>query len=119
MAKRRRRRNWTDEEKIEICRQTTVPGVSVSRVARRYDVNANQVFNWLKDPRFKPDTAEEDTEPPVFLPVEVVPVEEPEPVCDPDRETVVEVTLSNGRSLRLSGTFDPDIVARLIRRLDE
>ena len=61
MAKRRRRRNWTDEEKIEICRQTTVPGVSVSRVARRYDVNANQVFNWLKDPRFKPDTAEEDT----------------------------------------------------------
>ena len=35
-----------------ICAQTRVPGVSVSQVARRYSVNANQVFNWLKDPRF-------------------------------------------------------------------
>lgn len=119
MAKRRRRRNWTDEEKIEICRQTTVPGVSVSRVARRYDVNANQVFNWLKDPRFIPDTADEGVQPPVFLPVEIVPEEEPEPVEDPDREASVEVTLSNGRRVRLCGAFDPDIVARLIRRLDE
>nr|WP_259965731.1 transposase [Leisingera aquaemixtae] len=34
-----------------ICAQTRVPGVSVSQVARRYDVNANQVFNWLKEPR--------------------------------------------------------------------
>ena len=32
-----------------ICGQTRVQGVSVSQVARRYDVNANQVFNWLKD----------------------------------------------------------------------
>lgn len=119
MAKRRGRRNWTDEEKIEICCQTTVPGVSASRVARRYDVSANQVFNWLKDPRFKPDGAEEDTEPPVILPIKVVPDEELEPVHDRDRETALEITLSNGRNLRVSGTFDPDIVARLIRRLDE
>jgi transposase len=32
-----------------ICAQTRVRGVSVSQVARRYDVNANQVFNWLKE----------------------------------------------------------------------
>jgi len=34
--------------------QTRVPGVSVSQVARRYDVNANMVFKWLRDPRFMP-----------------------------------------------------------------
>ncbi|UWQ41635.1 transposase [Leisingera aquaemixtae] len=51
MAKRRRRRNWSEDEKRMICAQTRVPGVSVSQVARRYDVNANQVFNWLKEPR--------------------------------------------------------------------
>jgi transposase len=28
--------------------ETLVPGASVSRVARRYDVNANQVFHWRK-----------------------------------------------------------------------
>ena len=34
-----------------ICGQTRVPGVSVSQVARRYDVNANLVFAWLRDSR--------------------------------------------------------------------
>jgi len=38
--------------------QTRVRSVSVSQVARRYDVNANMVFKWLRDPRFKP--AEDD-----------------------------------------------------------
>lgn len=52
MAKRRRRRNWSDSEKRMICAQTRFPGIPVSQVARRYDVNANQVFNWLKDPVF-------------------------------------------------------------------
>ena len=33
-----------DDEKRMICGQTRVPGVSVSQVARRYDVNANLVF---------------------------------------------------------------------------
>ncbi len=49
--KRRKRRNWDDEEKREIVAQTRLPGVSVSRVARRYDANANLVFKWRRDPR--------------------------------------------------------------------
>ena len=52
MAKRRKRRKWSDDEKRMICAQTRLPGISVAQVARRYDVNANQVFNWLKDPKF-------------------------------------------------------------------
>ena len=40
-----------------ICVQARLPGVSVSQVARRYDVNANLVFSWLKDARFAPDTS--------------------------------------------------------------
>ena len=36
MGKRRKRRSWSDDEKREICQQTTVPGVSVAQVARRY-----------------------------------------------------------------------------------
>lgn len=119
MGKRRKRRSWSDAEKIEICRQTSVPGVSVSQVARRYDVNANQVFNWLKDPRFKPDAPSVEAEPTVFLPVEVVPDAEPEPAHTVGREATIEVLLSNGRRLRLSGAFDPELAAQLIRRLDE
>ncbi|WP_241649219.1 transposase, partial [Paenirhodobacter populi] len=42
-------RLWTDDEKRSICFQTTAPGVSVAQVARRYAVNANLIFKWLRD----------------------------------------------------------------------
>jgi len=40
------RRRRTIEEKRRIVEETLRPGASVSRVARRHDVNANQVFHW-------------------------------------------------------------------------
>ena len=52
MVERRKRRKWSDDERCMICAQTVVPGVSVAQVARRYDLNANKIFNWLKDPKF-------------------------------------------------------------------
>jgi transposase len=36
------------EERRKIVEATLQPGASVSRVARRHDVNANQVFHWRK-----------------------------------------------------------------------
>lgn len=44
-TKQRRR---TIQERREIVEETLVAGASVSRVARRHDVNANQVFYWRK-----------------------------------------------------------------------
>jgi len=67
---KRRRRFWSDEEKRRIVAQTRVPGVSVSQVARRYDVNANLVFKWLRDPRFRPGP--DDRADASFLPAEIV-----------------------------------------------
>ena len=46
--KRRRHRAWPESLKREIVSATLLPGSSVSRVARRYDVNANQVFAWRR-----------------------------------------------------------------------
>lgn len=54
---RRVKRLWTAEEKRSICFQTAAPGVSVAQVARRYAVNANLIFKWLRDPRFAPKPA--------------------------------------------------------------
>jgi transposase len=115
-VKRRKRRIWEDDEKRRIVAQTLVPGVSVSRVARRYDVNANLVFKWLRDPRYQPEAAET-----CFLPVEIVAL--PSAVVEPpviDREVTdarVEIVLSNGHRLSVSGGFDPDLVSRLVRGL--
>ncbi len=125
MAKRpRKRRFWSDDEKTRIVAQTRVPGVSVSEVARRYDVNANQVFNWIKDPRFSPPTvdAEPSGDEPVFLPVEIV-EEGAEPheaaANTPSTSDVgrIEIILPGGGRLNISGSFDPDAVARLARSL--
>ena len=44
----RKQRRRTIQERREIVEETLVAGTSVSRVARRHDVNANQVFYWRK-----------------------------------------------------------------------
>jgi transposase len=110
---RRRRRLWDDDEKRRIVAQTRVPGVSVSQVARRYDVNANLVFKWLRDPRFQASGEEAVS----FLPVEII-VERTPPIIDvAPSDTKIEITLSNGHRLIVSGGFVPDAVSRLVRGL--
>jgi transposase len=46
--KQRRYRSWPESLKREIVGASLMPGASVARVARRYDVNANQVFAWRR-----------------------------------------------------------------------
>ena len=67
---RRKKRFWSDEEKLEMCRQTAYPCVSITQVARRYSVNANLIFKWLKELRFAPDLIEGSAET-VFLPLQL------------------------------------------------
>ncbi len=97
-----------------ICAQTRVAGVSVSQVARRYDVNANLVFTWLRDPRFAPEESAE--EPAHFLPVAIVEeAERRHPAMG--AEGRIEIALADGHSVRVIGVYDPEILARLIRGL--
>ena len=44
----RPRRCRSDAEKVRIVEETLAAGASVSVVARRHDVNANQVFKWRR-----------------------------------------------------------------------
>ena len=111
MGKRGRRRIWTDDEKRVICAQTRLAGVSVSQVARRYDVNTNLVFTWLRDPRFAGTVGEES---PSFLPVEVA---EAAPSVRAAAEGRVEIDLAGGVRLRVVGGYYPDALARLIHGL--
>ena len=116
MARSRRYRLWTDEEKRSICLQTRAPGVSVAQVARRYAMNANLIFKWLRDPRFNPPLIEDCTA--SFLPVEVVavpPIIDP-PVIEP-KAAKIEISLSNGHHISVSGVYDPDALCRLVRGL--
>ena len=69
--KGQKKRFWSDAEKRSICAQTRAPGVSVAQVARRYAMNANLIFTWLRDPRFAPAALDEAEPDAVFLPVEI------------------------------------------------
>ncbi|MEM7190756.1 MAG: IS66 family insertion sequence element accessory protein TnpB [Pseudomonadota bacterium] len=97
-----------------ICAQTRLPGVSISQVARRYDVNANQVFNSLKDPQFAASPDRDDVA--RLLPVEVVePVQPPPSSIAGCRE--MQMKLVSGHRLTISGSYDPDALAALILKL--
>ncbi len=129
MSKRRKRRIWSDDEKRAICGQTRVAGVSVSQVARRYDVNANMLFTWLRDPRYALEAglAVEARAPdgPSFLPVEIVDrprSEEHLAAAAADPRAVpgtIEIDVAGGHRLRIVGGYDPEALARLIRGMSE
>ena len=111
--KRRKRRLWDDDEKRRIVAQTRVAGISVSQVARRYDVNANLVFKWLRDPRFKSPGDEACG----FLPVEVKVEAAPTILDVAPSDTKIEIALANGHRVSISGAFDADAISRLVRGL--
>lgn len=45
---RKTRQRRSVQEKRQIVEATLVPGASIARVARAYEVNANQLFHWRK-----------------------------------------------------------------------
>lgn len=97
-------RKWrTKAERRAIVEETLVPGASVSRVARRHDVNANQVFHWRQLYREgRLDTTAN------FLPVRVTHERSVEAVRNDDfisQPGTVEIKLSKG-TLRVVGAVD-------------
>ena len=122
---RRKKRFWADEEKREICAQAITPGMSVAQVARRYAVNANLIFKWLKDPRFAPE-ADASAKEATFLPVEIeadvavvrdpidMPMQSPSPPLSASR---VDITLSDGRRILIEGPTELTAVVSLVRGL--
>ena len=114
---RRTRRLWSDDEKRSICLQTTGPDVSVAQVARRYGLNANLIFKWLRDPRFAPGTGKSAAQAACFLPVEIVDHARHEAPRQNTTEGQIEVELAGGHRLRITGSYDPEALALLIRGL--
>lgn len=43
-----RRRRWTAEQKRAMVLETEQPGMSLSSVARKYEIHPNQLFRWRK-----------------------------------------------------------------------
>ena len=67
---RRKRRSWTLEEKRRIVDESLMDGASIAEIARRHDLNANQLFTWRRQFGFELDTASVVT---TILPVTITP----------------------------------------------
>lgn len=125
------RRRWPEAVKRELVAATLEPGASVSIVARRHDVNANQLFKWRRQFR---DKAEDASVKPVrMLAVEIAPPlvtpSRPALTRDPGRRRVeassradgptaagsVEIKLPGGARVTITGKADPTTVAAAIR----
>lgn len=64
----RKRRIYSRAFRLQVLAETREPFVSVAEVARRHGMNANVIFNWLRDARRQTGDPGKD-----FLPVEIGP----------------------------------------------
>jgi transposase len=107
----RRRKRWPEAVKRQIVAETRAPGASVSVVARRHDVNANQVFRW----RQQYAAAGPDGE------IRLVPVQPSPastwPAASPAATGVIEIELVSGARVRVSGTVDGAALSQVLERL--
>jgi transposase len=114
---RRRNRSWPDTLKREIVAASFAPGSSVSIVARQYDVNANQVFNWRRLYRDEPSA------PAVPLAPQLVPVvvTADQAVVVPQPSTVaetIEIDISGKYRVRVSSGVDALALRRVLDVLE-
>jgi transposase len=109
-----KRRQWTRALKRRIVAETLEPGASVSIVARRYDVNANQVFKWRREMAPRPRAAAKQSL--SMLPVEIVP-EANEPRQRARRSGVIEIMFGNGARVCLRGEVSPETLRQVIELL--
>lgn len=120
---RERRRSPSIEEKLSILSEGLAPGMSMAAAARRHDYYPQQLYKWRKELTEAGLIAEATPDHPAFLPVELA-QSEPRPRRStrgrpPGRSKLVEVTLANGRMLRVAPDIDPEMLRRLVRVLEE
>ena len=117
---RRRRRRWSEARKRRIVAESYQPGVSVSVVARRHDVNANQVFGWRRQYRelarvvggFVPVvvSSTEGAEPAKLLPAP--------PEIEPSRSGRIEIALADGSRVTVDRDVDATALSRVLGVLE-
>ena len=127
-----RRRRWPDEEKLRIMSEALAPGATVAAVADRNGVCRSLVYLWLRLARSSRLPGISLADPPAtsFVPVRIEPVAQPGQAKGPPTTQVarcadarrlaslVEVTLGNGRAIKVDESIDPAALDRLVAALD-
>ena len=116
---RERRRHWHDEEKLAVILEVGVDGATVTSVAQRHELTRQQIYTWRRELRLRGMLL--PTRGTVFLPVETASLETVTRAGvgdDVAASGVVELHLSNGRSLRFDSGLDTTTLRRLIQAVE-
>lgn len=127
-----RRRRWSTEDKLKVLLDALEPGASIAGVADRHGVSRNLLYTWLRLAREgrMPGLSISGKATPAFVPVQVasepavrpaVATPEPTPrqIAPPRRRTsTIEITLANGRILKVDEGIAPEALARIVAALD-
>jgi transposase len=106
----RRRRNWSDEEKLRFVAQTYEPGMTVSEVARRNDLSPGLLFTWRRMAEGRSPRAAESV---ALLPVHIA-EPPPAPRGRPPRAARMEIGLPGGIRLKVDAGVDPQALAAVV-----
>ena len=113
----RKRRQYSKVLKRQMVEETLTGRDSVSVVARRYDVNANQLFKWRR--QYRKGLLVDEPDPQSLIPIAVTPSPASKPVPE-DVEKVVrdagrlEITLAGGHRLVVTGVVCPQALRTVL-----
>jgi transposase len=107
----RKRRQYSKALKRQMVEETLAGRDSVSVVARRYDVNANQLFKWRR--QYREGLLVDGPDPQSLVQITVTPSPTSKPVPDAAVKTMpdtgsLEITLAGGHRLVVTGTVCPE-----------
>ena len=105
-----KRRQYSEASKRQMVAETQLPGASVSTVARRHDVNSNQLFRWRR--QLLPKAAVESS---AMVPVEIT--ADGDRPRRPDRDGVIEIVFGCGARVRLRGEISSETLRQVIELL--
>ena len=105
-----KRRQYSEGLKRQMVAETQAPGASVSIVARRHDVNSNQLFRWRR--QLLPKAVVESG---AMVPVEIAP--DGGRPRRTDREGVIEIAFGCGARVRLRGEVSSETLRQVIELL--
>ncbi len=113
LALRRQRRSWSLEEKRRIVDESLADGASIAEVARRHDLNTNQLFTWRR--QFGVDLAAPQDLAPI-LPVTITP-DTPTEYSAPRSTGQMEIVLAEGDRILVWSDVETTALLRVVKAL--
>ena len=111
---RHKRRSWTGDEKRRIVEESLEPGVSIAKVARRYNLNANQLYTWRRQQGVSTITLHNSGS---ILPVTLNPETLSSTEDSPGASGQMEIVLAEGDRIIVWSDFEVAALSRAIKAL--